>query len=146
MLLEKLLRPYRQRGTYLSRPLASKVLSTYLRQRSYPSWTSYFIEYRCIQDDNFGQKHFNFSVDGHNYHVLRVGCYPYIKYHCTKRPYQDLLWENRIFKLITVANLGIPCLAYGIAATFLIKHTEFVSEPESDTKVPIHFLIKEDHD
>ncbi|KAK6030140.1 hypothetical protein OSTOST_03737 [Ostertagia ostertagi] len=38
---------------------------------------------------------------------FRVGCFPYIKYHCTKRPVQDLSAENRLYRLITVVNLGI---------------------------------------
>lgn len=56
---------------YKRRPKASDVLTAYIRKRNYPSWTSYFIAYKHIQDDNFGEKHFNFDVDGHNYHVLR---------------------------------------------------------------------------
>jgi hypothetical protein len=39
-------------------------------------------------------------------------------------------------------NLGIPCLAYGIAAEFLISHSEIVET--SKGRVPIHFLYKED--
>ena len=41
-------------------------------------------------------------------------------------------------------NLGIPCLAYGIAAHFLISHTEEVAIAGQDTSVTIHFLYKED--
>lgn len=37
---------------------------------------------------------------------------------------------------------GIPCLAYGIAAKFLIKHTEAVEVHGSI--VPIYFLYEED--
>lgn len=31
----------------------------------------FFIFLRDVQDDNFGDKHFNFDVDGHNYYILR---------------------------------------------------------------------------
>ncbi|CAJ0573304.1 unnamed protein product, partial [Mesorhabditis spiculigera] len=130
---------------YTKRPLGSEVLRAYLRQRSHPSWTSYFIRYRDIQDDNFGEKHFNFCVDGHNYHILRTGAYPYIKYHCTKRPHQDLSLENNLFRVITIVNLGLPCVLYGLAAVALIRHREEVALPGGHV-VPIHFLIYEDHD
>ncbi|CAD6197857.1 unnamed protein product [Caenorhabditis auriculariae] len=130
---------------YGSRPLASDVLAAYLEKRQFPSWTSYFIRYRDIQDNDYGRKHFNFSVKGHNYHVLRVGCYPYIKYHCTRRPYADLSFEDRFFRLITVANLGIPCALYGLAAIFLIRHRDDVVEPTTRQRVTLHFLIEEVH-
>ncbi|CAI4226804.1 unnamed protein product [Auanema sp. JU1783] len=147
MLYHLFVHPYRQvlNPSYKLRPRASSILRSYLRHRSYPSWTSYFIQYRSIQDDDYGQKHFNFKVDGHNYHILRVGCYPYIKYHCTKRPHQDLSLENNLYKLITLINLGFPCILYGIAATGLIRHTETVIDQQTGAEVPIHFLIKEDH-
>lgn len=38
--------------------------------------------------------------------------------------------------------LGIPCLAYGIAAIILIKHKEIVNTPKGD--VEIYFLYPED--
>lgn len=38
--------------------------------------------------------------------------------------------------------LGIPCLAYGIAAIFLIKHKEIVKTTKGD--VEIYFLYPED--
>ncbi|KAI6241429.1 hypothetical protein M3Y99_00371000 [Aphelenchoides fujianensis] len=118
---------------YRSRPLASKVLEEYIRGRGHPSWTSFFLPYKHVQDDLFGEKHVNFDVDGRNYHVLRIGCFP-----------EDLSFENRLYKAITVCNLGIPCLLYGLAAIFLIKHTDWL---ELDgRRIPVHFLIKEDHD
>ncbi|MFH4974851.1 hypothetical protein AB6A40_001560 [Gnathostoma spinigerum] len=147
LLYTLLVAPYRKylNPFYSGRPLASEVLKAYLRQRSYPSWTSFFVAYRHVQDDSFGEKHFNFAVDGYNYQVLRIGCFPFIKYHCTKRAYSDLSLENSLFKLLTVINLGIPCLLYGIAAVFLIKHTEYVIISPSEKKVPINFLIREEH-
>ncbi|CAD5206737.1 unnamed protein product [Bursaphelenchus okinawaensis] len=129
---------------YRQLPLASEVVAEYIRNRDHPSWTSFFLPYKCVQDDLYGEKHFNFPVDSCNYHILRVGCYPYVKYHCTKRAPQDLNLENNLFKVITALNLGIPCLLYGIAAIFLIKHTDYV-HLKGQKPIPIHFLILEDH-
>ncbi len=54
-------------------PKSSEILRCYIRQRNYPPWTSYFIlQYDCL-NDQFGQSHFEFDVDGHNYHILRTG-------------------------------------------------------------------------
>lgn len=50
--------------------------------------------------------HFNWSVANSNYHVLRTGCFPYIKYHCTRRPRQDLSTDDKFFKAIKILNLG----------------------------------------
>lgn len=44
--------------------------------------------------------------------------------------------------LLTIIFSGIPCLAYGIAATFLIRHTEIVETPYGPIK--IYFLYAED--
>uniref|UniRef100_A0A915BD64 Uncharacterized protein n=1 Tax=Parascaris univalens TaxID=6257 RepID=A0A915BD64_PARUN len=101
--------------------------------------------FQDVQDDDFGEKHYNLDVDGHNYHILRIGCFPFIKYHCTKRPYQDLSLENQIFKAIAVVNLGFPCLLYGLAALSLIRHRDHIIEPKTGKRVTIHFLIKELH-
>jgi len=125
------------------RPSASLVLTSHLLHRNQPHWTSYFVRYRDINDDQFGMSHFNWVVGSSNYHILRTGCFPFIKYHCTKRPHQDLGLDDRFFRVVKVMNLGLPCLAYGIAALFLIKHREVVPTPSGD--VTIYFLYKEDH-
>ncbi|CAF4767931.1 unnamed protein product, partial [Rotaria magnacalcarata] len=57
-------------------------------------------------NDQFGQSHFEFDVDGRNYHVLRTGCFPYIKYHCTQRiKTNDLSYENRLYTFFKIFNL-----------------------------------------
>ncbi|XP_078038662.1 uncharacterized protein C15orf61 homolog isoform X2 [Augochlora pura] len=125
-----------------SKPPASEVLTSYLRQTNEPPWTSYFVKYADIVNDQRGMSHFNWPVGSSNYHVLRTGCFPYIKYHCTKRPRQDLGDEDKFFKAIKILNLGIPTLMYGMAAVWLIKHQETVKTTQGD--VTIYFLLPED--
>lgn len=89
-----------------NKPKASEVLTSYLKQCHEPPWTSYFIKYKNITDDQWGKSHFNWPVGSSNYHILRTGCYPYIKYHCTKRPYEDLQVDDMFFRIIKCVNLG----------------------------------------
>ena len=127
---------------YNPKPKASEVLTQHLRERGLPEWTSYFVRYKSVVNDNFAMSHFNWRVDGQNYHILRTGCFPFIKYHCSKRTWQDLKLENNILTLLKCLNLGIPTLAYGIAACFLIKHEEIVRTGNGDVK--IYFLMAEE--
>lgn len=155
-----------------NKPQASDVLTCYLLQCNEPPWTSYFVKYNSVKDDQWGLSHFNWKAGKSNYHVLRTGCYPFIKYHCSKRPHQDLSLENSLMRIIKIVNLceyyichyysidfyddkankekvqtgfhptGIPCLLYGLAATHLIRHTEVVITPHGP--INIYFLYEED--
>lgn len=88
------------------RPAASEVLTSYLKQAKEPPWTSFFVKYVSVKNDQFGKSHFNWKVGSSNYHVLRTGCFPYIKYHCSKRIYQNLELENTMMTAIKIINFG----------------------------------------
>ncbi|XP_049870456.1 uncharacterized protein C15orf61 isoform X2 [Pectinophora gossypiella] len=94
-----------------------------------------------VKDDQFGMSNFNWKVGKSNYQILRTGCFPYIKYHCSKKKAEDLNYSDKFMRVIKVANLGIPCLMYGLAATMLIRHTEIVHT--SKGPVTIYFLLPE---
>lgn len=148
------------------KPATSTILTCYLKQCNEPPWTSYFVKYKDVKNDQRGLSHFNWKVGQSNYHILRTGCFPYIKYHCSKYRYEDLSASNRFMYFIKLFNFGtfgkivlelscfkfhqilnfdcssgIPSLMYGIAAIFLITHRELVETPNGD--VYIYFLLKE---
>ena len=86
-------------------PTASQVLTAYLEKRN-SVWTSFFLPYKSVINDHWGWSHFNWSAGGHNYHILRTGCYPYMKYHCSRRAEADLSLEDNFFIAIKLLNLG----------------------------------------
>ncbi len=105
-------------------PKSSQVLSAYLEHRRFPTWTAFYLPICQAENDLFGQSHFNHVVNGKNYHVLRTAAFPFVKFHCTLRPCQDLSLENAFYNALKVANLGIPCFLYGLAGLLWAKHEE----------------------
>ncbi|XP_048188682.1 uncharacterized protein C15orf61 homolog [Perognathus longimembris pacificus] len=124
------------------KPRASEVLTRHLLQRRLPYWTSFCVPYSAVRNDQFGLSHFNWPVQGANYHVLRTGCFPFIKYHCSKAPWQDLALQDRFFTALKVVNLGIPTLLYGLGSWLFARVTETVHT--SYGPITIYFLNKED--
>lgn len=59
-----------------------------------------------MKDDQFGKSNFNWKVGASNYQILRTGCFPYIKYHCSRKEKEDLNSSDKFMRVIKVANLG----------------------------------------
>lgn len=131
-----------RRDQSLNLPKSSEVLAQQLRSRSYPHWTAWYVPYCQVKNDLWGQSHFNFQVDGRNYHVLRTGAFPFIKFHCSLRPIENLIVEDYFYRVLKVLNLGIPTLAYGLAGLVYAKHEELV-QLDCGRKVIVFFWYKE---
>ena len=89
------------------KPKSSEVLTSYIKQTGEPPWTSYFVRYKDVINDQHGMSHFNWNVGRSNYTILRTGCFPFIKYHCTKSPIRDLKIEDVFYRVIKIINFGM---------------------------------------
>jgi len=108
-------------------PKSSTVLRAYLQHRNCPDWTAFYVPYCQAENDLYGKSHFNFQVKpGANYHVLRTGAFPFVKFHCTRRPTADLQLEDRFYLCLKLLNFGLPTLVYGLAGLALARHTETI--------------------
>eukprot|EP01137_Pigoraptor_chileana_P014913 Opistho-2@70159 len=130
----------RGRRAYL-RPLASEVLTVHLRTLR-PDCTSFYIPYHAAINDQFGRSRFNWNVDSRNYDILRMGCFPFVKYHCTHTSAPvDSTVDDAVFRVVKMVNFGIPTLAYGIGSLLLLKRSDTVQTSKGAVK--IYFLYDE---
>lgn len=131
-----------RRPSPLPKPNSSSVLEEQLRQRDYPHWTAWYVPYCDVKNDLWGRSHFNFDVDGRNYHVLRTGAFPFVKFHCSRRPPgQDLFLEDKFYNALKVLNFGLPTLVYGLAGLLWARHRETVRTELGS--VTVYFWYKE---
>jgi hypothetical protein len=100
-------------------PKASEVLNCYLKQENYPHWTAFFVKYKDVINDQFFLSTFiNVTENNSSYLILRTGCFPFIKYHCSKIEKKDhidpesLKLQNNFFNIIKVTNFGIVFLFF----------------------------------
>ena len=95
-------------------PKASEVLNCYLKQHDYPYWTAYFVKYKDVVNDQFYLTCFVNKIDDKTqYLILRTGCFPFIKYHCSKLKERDMIddrfvkFQNNFFNFIKLINFGM---------------------------------------
>ena len=101
-----------------------------------------YVPYCDVNNDLWGRSHFNFDVDGRNYHVLRTGAFPFVKFHCSRRPTgQDLSLEDKFYNGLKLLNFGLPTLVYGLAGLLWARHCESVRTEFGS--VTIYFWYKE---
>jgi hypothetical protein len=108
------------------------------------SWTSYFVKYSDIYDDDFGKSNYDVLVGDTNFQILRTGCWPYVKYHCTKTPSTDLQITDKVIRISK--TLAFPaCIGYGVAAFFLLRSPNHgsVQYKFGNRQVVLYFLLDE---
>ena len=135
-----------QRILARNRPRASSILTHHLAQceARQQYWTSFFVPYRCLLDDHFAMSNFYFTTaSGASYEILRTGCWPYIKYHCTRvKTTPDLTLTNATIRACKVA-LWVACPLYGCAAFFLLFSPKAGTIKYEQPRAILYFLIDE---
>ena len=89
---------------------------------------------------------FFFEVDKLRFEILRTGCWPYIKYHCTLvgGTEENLQQTDRLIRICKLF-LFPACPAYGIAAFLLLFSSKSgtLIYNVSGEKVKLYFLLDE---
>ena len=112
-------------------PCASEVLRCYILQENCPHWTAFFVRYKDVVNDQIRLSCFLQVIENNEYLVLRTGCFPYIKYHCSKIERgsyntKDVKLCNYFLNFIKLANLGmILSVATFITYLFIEVLTSF---------------------
>ncbi|XP_023339934.1 uncharacterized protein C15orf61 homolog [Eurytemora carolleeae] len=123
-------------------PKSSVVLSSILCSSGLPYWTAFYVPRYQVSNDLWGKSHFNWQVEGENYHILRTGAFPFIKFHCSNRPVEDLQIEDIFYRALKILNLGLPTFAYGLAGLVMTGHMEIFQVENKE--ITLFYWYKED--
>ena len=83
-------------------------------------------------------------MDDVNYHVLRTGCYPFLKFHCSKCPYDQALdSEDLFFTILKIINLGMwRNRLFNFNGGYMFVFRLIPKKNFHDTKIKIFFKRK----
>lgn len=107
---------------------AERVLEACLRKQGLPWITSFFLDLdTCDGHALRWRSHFRVQVEKANYNILHVGCFPFIKFHCTRaESARSLVLDNILINCLKAINCGVPQIVYGCISWLLITRQETI--------------------